>query len=140
MDTTAIVKRAREGGDDGSGKRLRVDTQAALAVVVAQGIERTSQLVAPTMLLTGHQAAVYSLAFDPTGKYLASCSFDKTIMLWEVYGEGNCNYNVLQGHRNAVLQVSGETVRKSEKSLHLTERTVARECLCPLLHARQQGC
>jgi WD40 repeat protein len=48
-------------------------------VTVKKTNERTSDLQAPTMLLTGHNAAVYSLKFDPTGQHAASSSFDKTI-------------------------------------------------------------
>eukprot|EP00953_Heterococcus_sp_UTEX-ZZ885_P009528 5603-Heterococcus_DN1.PRE.1 len=76
-----------------------------MPIVQAQGVQRTSGLVAPTMLLTGHAAPVYSLTFDPSGKHLASGSFDKSILLWDVYAEGGSNYNVLRGHKNAVLQV-----------------------------------
>ncbi|CAK4075272.1 unnamed protein product [Aphanomyces euteiches] len=65
---------------------------------------RTSDLFAPTMLLSGHGAAVYSLAFNPLGKTAASGSFDRSIFLWTVYGECK-NYSVLSGHKNAVLQV-----------------------------------
>jgi len=42
--------------------------------------------------------------FDPSGKFLASGSFDKRIMLWDVYGEST-NFGVLAGHKNAVLEV-----------------------------------
>lgn len=51
---------------------------------------RTSHLAASTMLLTGHAAAAYCLQFSPTGDALASGSFDKTILLWDVYGEVRC--------------------------------------------------
>ena len=44
-----------------------------------QGPPRTSSLQAPIMLLTGHQAAVYTLKFNPSGSTLASGSFDKDI-------------------------------------------------------------
>jgi WD40 repeat protein len=40
---------------------------------------RTSELLAPTMLLTGHEGAIYSIEFDPTGNNLASGSFDSNI-------------------------------------------------------------
>lgn len=31
------------------------------------------------MLLSGHEGAVFSISFDPTGQYLASGSFDNNI-------------------------------------------------------------
>ena len=41
--------------------------------------KRTSKLNAPTMLLTGHEGAVYSIDFDPSGEHLASSSLDSNI-------------------------------------------------------------
>lgn len=32
----------------------------------------------------GHQAAVSSLDFDPTGLYLVSCGHDRSIRVWDV--------------------------------------------------------
>ena len=65
-----------------------------------------------TMLLSGHQGAVYSLVFDPTGSKLASASYDRCVFLWET--EGDCtNYNVLKGHKNAVTQVRWCTDRST---------------------------
>ena len=61
------------------------DTLALHSAPPAPG--RTSHLAASTMLLTGHAAAVYCLQFNPTGDALASGSFDKCILLWDVYGE-----------------------------------------------------
>jgi len=60
------------------------------------------ELAEPTMQLLGHGGAVYACEFDPTGKCLASASFDNRILLWEVGGDC-ANYNVLYGHKNAVL-------------------------------------
>lgn len=34
--------------------------------------------------LKGHTQAVYSLAFSPDGKYLASGSFDKRVRVWSI--------------------------------------------------------
>lgn len=98
-DRIVISKRKGEGGGEGPDKRLRVETQAALALVEKQNIMRSSTLLAPTMLLTGHQAAVYTLKFDPTGLQLASAGADRAIFLWDTRGECE-NYNVLRGHKN----------------------------------------
>lgn len=98
-DRIVISKRKGDGEDGGVEKRLRVETQAALAIVEKQEIARSSTLLAPTMLLTGHQAAVYTLKFDPSGLQLASAGADRAIFLWDTRGECN-NYNVLRGHKN----------------------------------------
>ncbi len=50
-------------------------------------------------LFSGHGGAVYSVEFDPTGTLLASASFDKTILLWDVFKESDANYNILQVYR-----------------------------------------
>lgn len=36
-------------------------------------------LQSPTVLLTGHTEAIYSIAFDPSGTHLASASLDRSI-------------------------------------------------------------
>lgn len=58
-----------------------------------QGPARTSALLAPNMLLTGHADQVFTLRFNPAGDLIATGSFDKTILVYRVYGE--CE-NVLQ--------------------------------------------
>lgn len=40
---------------------------------------RTSSLYAPEVSLHGHEGAIYSIDFDPSGKFLCSASFDKQI-------------------------------------------------------------
>jgi len=91
-------------------KRYRTETAvmeyrppAAAAAAAAADI-RTSSLTDPTMKLTGHKGSVYALAYDPTGENLVSGSFDMTCLLW--HAGGDCtNYNVLKGHKNAILDV-----------------------------------
>mmetsp|Transcript_12010 Transcript_12010/g.12069 ORF Transcript_12010/g.12069 Transcript_12010/m.12069 type:complete len:359 (-) Transcript_12010:115-1191(-) len=75
-----------------------------LALTNVNKEKRVSGLQAPTMLLTGHESAIYSIDFDPSGQHIASASFDRQILLWDVYGDCK-NYNVLSGHKNAVLQI-----------------------------------
>ncbi|OQS02139.1 WD domain-containing protein [Thraustotheca clavata] len=105
-DTMALAKRARP--EEGlpfprSSAIVPVDSKVVTLSSKADST-RTSNLQAPTMLLTGHGAAVYSMAFSPTGKTAATASFDRSILLWNVYGDCT-NYNVLNGHKNAVLQI-----------------------------------
>ena len=66
---------------------------------------RCSSLFAPTMCFEGHTGAVYTCAFDPTGQTLATAGMDRSIYLWDVRGSKSNNFNVLKGHKNAVLQV-----------------------------------
>jgi len=72
------------------------------------GIQRTSSLQAPIMLLTGHKADVFTAKFSPSGQHLASGSFDKMILLWNTYGDCD-NYMALRGHQNAVLDLHWST-------------------------------
>lgn len=54
-------------------------TSHALTTTAKAEPGRTSALMAPEVNLTGHAGAIYSIAFDPTGKHLCSGSFDKQI-------------------------------------------------------------
>ena len=51
-------------------------------------MRRTSSLLSPNMLLTGHESEVYCVKFVPTdGSHVVSAGFDRQILLWETYGE-----------------------------------------------------
>lgn len=67
-----------------------------------QGPARTSALLAPTMLLTGHAGEVFTAKFSPDGAVVASGSHDKHIFLWRTYGECE-NYMMLQGASRGML-------------------------------------
>jgi Prp8 binding protein len=65
--------------------------------------KRPSSLLAPIMLFTGHQNEVLSVKFSPNGKYLASSSFDRSVLLWNSYtGE---NYLMCKGHSAPVIEL-----------------------------------
>jgi len=88
-------------------KRARPDADAGVLAKRSKSIDdipRTSSLQAPIMLLTGHESAVTTLRFSPTGKHIATGSMDKQIFLWSVHGDCS-NLCVYKGHKNAVLQV-----------------------------------
>ena len=61
-----------------------------------QGPARTSGLLAPIMLLTGHAGEVFSCKFNPTGDIIASGSHDKHVFLWRTYGECE-NFLMMKG-------------------------------------------
>jgi Prp8 binding protein len=64
------------------------------------------------MQLVGHGGDVLGMAFSPDGSSVASCSFDRTILLWRTYDECE-NYMMLRGHKNAVTQVRTHSSRRS---------------------------
>lgn len=68
------------------------------------GVNRTSNLKSPTMLLEGHTGAVYTSRFSPDGVHVASGGADKCILLWHVYGDCE-NHTQLKGHKNSILQL-----------------------------------
>ncbi len=55
-------------------------------------------------LLSGHQDVVFSLAFHPDGKHLASASFDKTVRIWNL--EDHKLVRTLSGHSDFVYAVA----------------------------------
>jgi Prp8 binding protein len=91
-------------------KKQKVNNEITLASTkegskaLTTTVQRTSSLMAPIMLLQGHKAEVFTMKFSPSGKNLASGSFDKSILLWRVHGECE-NYTVLRGHNSAVLEL-----------------------------------
>jgi Prp8 binding protein len=99
-DSSALVaaKRPNESG----GALIAAGGDAAGAVVPA-GPARTSDLLAPIMLLTGHSAAVNTCKFSPDGQHVLSGSADKMLLLWETFGECANTLN-FKGHSNAVLE------------------------------------
>lgn len=51
----------------------------------------------------GHEAAVWSAAFSPDGRRVASASSDRTVRLWDI-GTGQ-HLQTLRGHGNTVTDV-----------------------------------
>ena len=68
------------------------------------GITRTSNLHRPTMILEGHDDALYACRFSDDGVHIASGGRDRDILLWNVYGECE-NHTTLKGHKGAIMQL-----------------------------------
>ena len=62
--------------------------------------EATSQTHETAARFSGREKTVSKVAFSPDGRRLASCSFDRTVRLWEIDG-GACR--VLRGHTDEVF-------------------------------------
>lgn len=72
--------------------------------LMQRGPQRSSSLMAPIMLLTGHESEIFTTEFHPDGETLASAGFDRLIYLWNVYDECE-NFAVLKGHTGAIMEL-----------------------------------
>ncbi|XP_068085480.1 U5 small nuclear ribonucleoprotein 40 kDa protein [Anabrus simplex] len=91
------------------GKRPRNEiVQSKGTSMVPSDIPRTSSLLAPIMLLEGHQGEVFTCEFHPEGQYLASSGFDRQILVWKVYGECE-NVSMMTGHTGAIMELHFST-------------------------------
>jgi len=73
-----------------------------------EGPKRTSSLMAPIVVLEGHQGDIFGAKFHPEGQYLASTGFDRQIFIWNVYGECE-NISTMAGHSGAVMDIHFST-------------------------------
>ena len=102
---SALVAAPTEKSARGSDGGAIVPGAAGGGKIVAAGPARTSDLLAPIMLLTGHGGPVLSSKFSPDGQHVISGSMDKLMLMWETFGE--CE-NILnfKGHSNAIIEVN----------------------------------
>ena len=100
-ESSALV--AKRQRTDASGALVPAAGTAAAGGTLIAGPQRTSDLLAPILLLAGHGAAVHTVKFSPGGELLLSGSHDKTLLLWETFGECK-NVLTLKGHANAVVE------------------------------------
>eukprot|EP00048_Salpingoeca_helianthica_P007401 m.109942 g.109942 ORF g.109942 m.109942 type:complete len:348 (-) comp14323_c0_seq4:24-1067(-) len=91
-------------------KRGRTDTEIVAAdprskALVVGGPPRSSSLLAPVMMLSGHEGEIFTAKFSPNGSVIASAGQDRKIFLWNTYGECE-NFALLSGHTNAIMEVA----------------------------------
>ncbi|KAJ8868044.1 hypothetical protein PR048_031853 [Dryococelus australis] len=112
MPVTELKRRADELALVSVPKRARNEVStvdSGTSVVESDiGIPRYSNLLAPIMLMEGHQGEVFTVAFHPDGKYLASAGFDRQLFIWNVYGECE-NVSLMTGHSGAVMELHFST-------------------------------
>ena len=100
--STALVEKKQK--TSGAGTTLATVSGGGSGAIQVAGPQRTSELLAPIMLLTGHDAPVLTGKFSPDGRHMLTGSQDRLMLLWEVFGECK-NLLTFRGHQNAVLEV-----------------------------------
>ena len=100
----------------------------------------------PTQRLYGHKSSVYALEYSPDGQSLASGGFDKNVLLWNCsgeelgYGIGQyCNYNVLSGHKNAVLDLKWSNDSESLVTASADKMLMVWDCIEAIRVRKLQG-
>lgn len=89
---------------DANNNRSLIRGQDSNGTIITGDMPRTSSLQAPIMQLFGHSAEVHCTRFDPTGNFIASGSSDRSILLWNTYGDCD-NYAQIDGSKGAVLDI-----------------------------------
>src|SRR5262245_51103221 len=85
---------------------LAISVAALIALPLALA-QDAGPLPGVLVTLPGHPEIIYSVAFRPDGKYLATASFDRTVKLWDAgAGREVRTFAGPQGHQNLVLSVA----------------------------------
>ncbi|KAI0145301.1 WD repeat protein [Xylariaceae sp. FL1272] len=79
FDSTAALWRWEDNGQGGDGLEVEITG----AENQDDDEDKDWQLI---VVLEGHDSEIKSVAFSPTGQYLASCSRDKSVWIWEDVG------------------------------------------------------
>jgi hypothetical protein len=107
-EITRLMANAERLQDTDYGTSLLVNLEALRAAptldVSAGLLRRFASHPQLSAFLPGHKEWVYSVAFSPDGKRLASASRDETVILWDV--DSRKPLATLEGHKDAVYGVA----------------------------------
>jgi Prp8 binding protein len=78
----------------------------ALAIPRVENVRKEISLYNPTIMLSGHQGEVFTGKFSNEGFLYASAGFDRCINIWEVFEEKCRNITKMEGHGNAILDLT----------------------------------
>jgi WD40 repeat protein len=83
FESDSVTKKIRIDESFSSDIVSFVDSNTANALALSNYSKyapgRSSNLESPDTVLTGHEGAVYSISFDPSGNFLCSGSYDRKI-------------------------------------------------------------
>lgn len=103
---SAVVKRARQDDTADGRMQVAISSDGASSKGLIRTVKRTSSLASPIISLSGaHPAEILDVKFSPDGQMIAAASSDRTISLWQTYGE-NSNIGILSGHAKAVTSIT----------------------------------
>ncbi|XP_070572350.1 notchless protein homolog 1-like [Ptychodera flava] len=118
------------------------ETEKVLEIIYQpQAIFKVRAVTRCTSSIEGHAEAVISVAFSPTGRYLASGSGDTTVRFWDIYTE--TPQFTCKGHKNWVLSIAwspnGKKLASGCKSsqVFIWDPTTGKQIGKPLIGHRQ---
>lgn len=94
---------ARRGWGIGALARMVVHLPRPTAARITEVLEQR-QVALPAKTLIGHENLIFSIAFSPDGKTLASASSDQSVRLWDV--SSGALRRVLKRHQHTVTSVA----------------------------------
>lgn len=117
--SSSVIKRARQDEDGTKTMQLAISSaNDGTSKGLIRSVKRTSNLSSPIISLSGsHSSELLDVKFSPDGQMIAAASSDRTISIWQTFGE-NRNIGILSGHAKAVTAITwSPSAAKTEPKL-----------------------